>query len=259
MTVICRGDLRTSPNRMIAAEALPWAANSLYWKHQILHRSDTPSVSSYVLACIRGDILTGQFAPGTKLRLKVLAARYAASLAPVREALAVLSGAGLVLAENQRGFRVAPASRTDLIDIVLMRQQMEGMALERAIEMGDDKWIREICRAYDAFRGLSTRAGGNDPITDAWEAHHREFHFALISHCGSPTLLNFCSQLHDRFDRYRRLALPSSSYMAATADDHEDLKDAVTKRDKKLSMALLSQHIQAIGDVVLEHYDQRCV
>ncbi len=249
-------DLLSSGN-LVAAEALPWAANSLNWKHLQLDRAFTPSVASYVLARIRGDILSAYYKPGAKLHLKVLTARYDTSVAPVREALAVLSGAGLVVAESQRGFRVAQASRADFLDVVMMRQKMEVLALEKSMQLGDALWAKSVARAYDAFSGLATKAGGGEPITDAWESNHREFHFSLISHCGSPTLLNFCSQLHDRFDRYRRLILPNSSYMAATAGDHEDIKHAVIARDTSRAMLLISDHIRAISDVILEQYAGR--
>jgi GntR family carbon starvation induced transcriptional regulator len=247
----------TSPSTLVAAKALPWAAISLNWKHRQLDRASTPSVASYVLARIRGDILSAHFKPGAKLHLKILTARYDTSVAPVREALAVLSGAGLVVAESQRGFRVAPASRADFLDVVMMRQQMEVLALEKSIELGDALWVKSVSRSYDAFSGLATKAGSGEPITDAWESHHREFHFSLISHCGSPTLLNFCSQLHDRFDRYRRLILPNSSYMAATAGDHEDIKHAVIARDTARAVQLITDHIRAISDVIFEQYAGR--
>jgi GntR family transcriptional regulator, carbon starvation induced regulator len=241
-------------NPVIAANALPWAAVSLNWKHREFDRSCASSASAYVLARIRGDILSTHFMPGAKLYLKILTARYNTSVAPVREALAVLSGAGLVISESQRGFRVAPASRSDFQDIAALRIQLEVSALEKSIALGDDTWVEEVCSVYEMFSHLSLKAGQNNPITDAWEFYHREFHFSLISRCGSPTLLNFCSQLHDRFDRYRRLTLPSASYMAGTAGDHEEIKDAAIRRDTKRAMALIQSHIENITDVVLEQY-----
>jgi GntR family transcriptional regulator, carbon starvation induced regulator len=240
--------------QMIAAEALPWASNSLYWKHREFDRSNASSASAYVLARIRGDILSAHFRPGTKLYLKVLTARYQTSVAPIREALSVLCGAGLVIAESQRGFRVAPASPVDFQDIADLRIRLEATALEKSIELGDDVWVEEIYNAYERFMRLAQKVGEHDPITDAWEAYHREFHFCLISHCGSPTLLNFCSQLHDRFDRYRRLALPYGSYMAGIAGDHEEIRDATIRRDTERATALLQEHIQAITGVVLEQF-----
>jgi DNA-binding GntR family transcriptional regulator len=69
-------------------------------------------------------------------------------------------------------------------------------------------------------------------------------------------LLNFWSQLHDRFDRYRRLTLPSGSYMAGTASDHGDIMKAVTSRNINRASKLMSDHIQAITDIVLEQYSK---
>jgi GntR family carbon starvation induced transcriptional regulator len=242
---------------MFVSDALPWATTSIKWKCSRLDRTAAVSASSYVLARLRGDILSAYFKPSAKLYLKVLTSRYETSVAPVREALAVLSGAGLVISESQRGFRVAPASRADFIDIATLRKQLEISAIEMSIARGGDAWLREIQKVHETFSRLSQKVGHDEPISDLWEACHREFHFSLISECGSPTLLNFWSQLHDRFDRYRRLSLPSGSFMAGTASDHGDIMEAVLNRDIIRASKLMSDHIQAITDIVLEQYSDR--
>jgi GntR family carbon starvation induced transcriptional regulator len=239
---------------MFVAEALPWATASIQWKYHRIDRRAAVSASSYVLMRLRGDILSAYFKPNAKLYLKVLTSRYETSVAPVREALAVLSGAGLVVSESQRGFRVAPASRADFTDIAALRKQLEISALEMSIARGGDEWLLEIRKVHATFSRMSQKVGQDEPISDLWEACHREFHFSLIAECGSPTLLNFWSQLHDRFDRYRRLSLPSGSYMAGTASDHGDIMEAVLGRDIARASKLMSDHIQAITDIVLEQY-----
>ena len=239
---------------MFAAEALPWATDSLHWKGLAPDHTAAASKSSYVLARLRSDILSAKFKPNAKLYLKVLTASYDTSVAPVREALAVLAGAGLVVSESQRGFRVAPASRADFKDIAALRKLLELQALRMSIERGGDAWIMEIRRVHGLFSKLSQKAGHDHPISDAWETYHREFHFSLISECGSPAMLNFWSQLHDRFDRYRRITLPSGAYMAGTASDHDDIMEAVVERNIDRATALVSDHIQDITDIVLEHY-----
>ncbi len=239
---------------MFVAEALPWASASIQWKCSRPDRTAAASASSYVLARLRSDILSAYFKPNAKLYLKVLTSRYETSVAPIREALAVLSGAGLVISESQRGFRVAPASRADFIDIANLRKHLEISALEMSIARGGEAWSREIRKVHETFSRMSQKVGHDEPISDLWEACHREFHFSLISECNSPTLLNFWSQLHDRFDRYRRLSLPSGSYMAGTASDHGDIMEAVLGRDIARASKLMSDHIQAITDIVLEQY-----
>jgi GntR family transcriptional regulator, carbon starvation induced regulator len=239
---------------MFAAEALPWATDSLYWKSLASGEAAATSKNAYVLARLRGDILSSKFQPNAKLYLKVLTARYDTSVAPVREALAVLAGAGLVVSESQRGFRVAAASRADFVDIAALRKLLETSALNMSMARGGDQWVSEIRRVHTLFSRLSQKAGHDDPISDAWETYHREFHFSLISECGSPALLNFWSQLHDRFDRYRRITLASGSYMAGTAGDHDDIMEAVIRRDAARAAALVGDHIQKITDIILEQY-----
>jgi GntR family transcriptional regulator, carbon starvation induced regulator len=244
----------SSNNTVSAALALPWATESIRWKRYDFHRSDASSASAYVLSRMRADILSAYFSPGSKLPLKVLMARYETSIMPVREALAVLCGAGLVLAESQRGFRVAPASRIDLLDLTETRQRIEGMALRLSIAHADRAWLYEVQDVAATFARVSQKVGQDGPISDEWEALHREFHFALIARCGSPTLLNFCSQLHDRYDRYRRLVLPSKSYMAGVAGDHDEIKDAALLGDADRAVALLERHIQLMSEVLLGQY-----
>jgi hypothetical protein len=58
-------------------------------------------------------------------------------LSPLREALSRLVVSGLVWAEGQRGFRVAPASIEDIQDISDVRTNVECLAFRQSIERGD--------------------------------------------------------------------------------------------------------------------------
>jgi DNA-binding GntR family transcriptional regulator len=59
---------------------------------------------------IRADIIFGRLAPGLRLPLDRLATDYSASVSTLREILSRLASEGLVVAEGQRGFQVAPIS-----------------------------------------------------------------------------------------------------------------------------------------------------
>lgn len=231
-----------------------WAVESLLAKQFSFQRSDASSTTSYVLTRLRDDILSAHFSPGSKLPMKELMARYSASVVPIREALAVLCGAGLIVAESQRGFFVAAASREELVDIAEMRTTLEGLALQRSVARRDVAWAEQVCRVGAAFARVAQKAGQEGPISDQWESLHREFHFALISRCGSPTLLEFCAQLHDRYDRYRRLVLPAGSYMAGVAGDHEEISAAALAGDDQLAMNLIRTHIDSMTQVLLDEY-----
>ncbi|WP_159008538.1 GntR family transcriptional regulator [Bradyrhizobium sp. S69] len=150
-----------------AAEALPREADSLQPKSVAIDRARTFSKNSYVLAALRSDIISAKFKPNARLHLKSLMACYDTSVAPVREALAVLAGVGLAISEGRRGFRVAPVSREDFLDTAAMRKLLEVSALKTSIELGSDDWVREIRRVHKTFSRISQKAGHDDPISGA--------------------------------------------------------------------------------------------
>src|SRR6266481_3508479 len=89
---------------------------------------------------IASDILGGRLAPDTWLRLGALRASYGIGLGPLREAMANLVGRGLVIQEVQRGFRVAPVSLPDLLDLCETRTMLECRALRAAVATGSVDW-----------------------------------------------------------------------------------------------------------------------
>ena len=58
----------------------------------------------------------------------------------MHEALTALAAEGLVVSQEQRGFRVAPVSRTDLIDLtearVLIERQLIRLAVRKVAMIG---------------------------------------------------------------------------------------------------------------------------
>ncbi|HUN99695.1 MAG TPA: FCD domain-containing protein [Bradyrhizobium sp.] len=212
------------------------------------------SIAEFALQRLRSDILSTRLAPGTKLRLGFLTAEYQVGISPLRDALAQLAGDGLVILESQRGFRVASASREDLCDVSGARKRIELAALEMSVGQGDENWDARVRLAYSRFSQIKQKVGDVNPINEEWEKRHREFHLTLLSGCSSPVLLHFCSQLHDRFDRYRRLALPSMSHMAAIGEDHLEIMDAALHRGKQKALALLDCHLEASASLLAEHF-----
>ncbi|HYS86404.1 MAG TPA: GntR family transcriptional regulator, partial [Bradyrhizobium sp.] len=95
------------------------------------------TLTSAVLERLRADILSTKLVPGQKLHIAGLAKQFSVSLTAVREALSRLVADGLVQASDQRGFRVSPVSPADLEDVTRTRIDIEGLALRRSIERGD--------------------------------------------------------------------------------------------------------------------------
>ena len=65
-------------------------------------------------ARLRTDIVSCELAPGQRLKFEELRARYDVGIGSLRETLMQLEADGLVIAESNRGFCVAPVTIADL-------------------------------------------------------------------------------------------------------------------------------------------------
>lgn len=126
------------------------------------------TLANEVFEKLRADILSMSLPPGTKLRFDDLREAYGVGLSPLREALSRLAENRLVVATGQRGFRVPLVSVEDILDIAMVRKQIEGLALRLSIQNGDDVWEARVVAARHKVT-LLEKAGKN-VAEDVWES-----------------------------------------------------------------------------------------
>src|SRR5262245_23403208 len=139
------------------------------------------TVAEQTYDTLKGDLLSGAFAPGSALLTRELLARYGCGISPLREAIARLVGEGLLAASGHRGVRVPLPTVGDLNEIYRIRTLLECDALKLAMEHGDDQWEAEIVAACHRLERAPLPAPGSarGPAVIAWEERHRAFHEAL--------------------------------------------------------------------------------
>ena len=213
----------------------------------------TSTRASSVYDRLQSDILTGQLKPGLKLRLKDLIEKYETGNSPLREALNRLSAAGMVVREENRGFRVSPAGAKELLELIRTRCWLEEIALRQSIINGDEEWEERIVLAYHWLTRADKANKSGKPLATSpeWEEHHREFHIALLSACNSDILVGYCSQLHEQTFRYRNLAEVVEYRERHELDEHGAIHDAVLDRNADLAVELLTKHYEVTAEIVL--------
>jgi GntR family carbon starvation induced transcriptional regulator len=193
---------------------------------------------------IRSDILHNRLEPGSRLLFRDMRERYRSGLSPLREALMRLVSEGLVLLEDHKGFRVAPVSREEMIDIANTLLELEAIAIRMAVEKGDDRWEAQIVARYHELSKREMFAA--DGTLDAeWEARNVAFHEALYEACGSPSLKLVCHLLYERHSRYRRLRTRQGDPRRNVSKEHEGLMRATIGRKADDAIALLRKHRSA--------------
>ena len=205
--------------------------------------TDDETLAETAFARLRHDIIAGVRPPGERLRIAKLKALYGIGPTPLREALQKLSRDGLVIAEGNRGFTVAPLDPAEFADLNLARTVIEKEALRLSVARGDAEWearivaTRHILQKEDAALAHCT-----DAVPDTWEQANAAFHNALVSACGSSWLLTVRAQLHDLCERYRRVAVYQRLGARDIGAEHAAIAEAALARDADRCAALIEQH-----------------
>lgn len=210
--------------------------------------SEDNTIVELLASALRKDIAFGKLSPDQKLKIEELRARYGGSNHSMRETLRILSSEGIVEATAQRGFRVTSATEDDLRDIQLVRLQIETVALERAIQLGDVAWEGRVIAAHHALQKAERQvAESPDDLTAlSWDKACGAFAAALVEACSSPRLIDLQRKFFDQSRRFR-LALMREGKLdwADRQMRQKALLDAVLEKDAAKAIALLKEDIRA--------------
>jgi len=195
-----------------------------------------PRTSADLVAdTLREAIARGELKGGTPLRQEELAARFGLSRMPVRDALRILEGEGVLTLHPTRGAVVAEADPDDITEIFEIRILLECEALRLAVPQMDEAALEE---AEEALERLD-----NDAKVGAWGRLNREFHLALYRPCGRPRLLALIDAQHNAADRYVRLILAHFGYAKASQKEHRRMLRHCRAGDAKGAVAELREHL----------------
>ena len=241
------GSRRTAPRSRPARRPAPLAAEAPQAPMPSIGIPEAPlrkasrTLTTDLFEQIRSDILHNRLEPGSRLLFRDMRELYHSGLSPLREALMRLVSEGLVLLEDHKGFRVAPVSREEMIDIANTLLELEAIAIRMAVEKGDDRWEAQIVARYHELSKREMFAADGTLDTE-WEARNVAFHEALYEACGSPSLKLVCHLLYERHSRYRRLRTRQGDPSRNVSKEHEGLMRATVGRNADAAVALLRKH-----------------
>lgn len=213
------------------------------------------TLTSDLFQRLRTDILHCNLRPSSRLLLRDLRTTYASGMSPLREALMRLASDGLVILEDHKGFRVAPVSRKEMVDIAATRSELEGLALKMSIEKGDDHWEANILARFHELSKRPTYVGSG-ALDYEWERRHDAFHQALYGASGLQWLASFCQVLAERAFRYRHLLLEVVDRTRDHRGEHEAIQRATLARDADTAVDLLKQHYLRTVQTLLDNWTE---
>lgn len=208
------------------------------------------SRTQHVYELIRVELLNGRLRPGEKLVISELCQRFTANQSAVREALSRLTSEGLVDAQPQRGFRVAPIAPEDLDYLTQARLLIEGPCIRSAIDNGTIAWEQAIVAA---LHGLlrTPRHDGEGSVTQEWADAHNHFHQTLVATCTNPWLLRMRDMLMLQSERYRWFSLAEPDKRHDLGMEYRRIADAFLARDADLAIERMTDHFHRTTRIIL--------
>ena len=187
---------------------------------------------------LRHAILAGEYAPGARIRQEVLAARYGASRAPVREALRILEADGLVTLVANTGAWIARLSLEDCTEMYQIRERIEPLLLARSIPGLDPDAVARLGR-------LSVDMAQTDQV-ETFLRLDREFHLLSYSAADTSILGDLVHRLWNTTQHYRRAytMLLDGSSNRIVHDEHHMLVSAIAAGDGDDAERVLVGHIR---------------
>jgi DNA-binding GntR family transcriptional regulator len=190
-----------------------------------------------VLGELRRRINDGELRPGDVIRVDAVAKALEVSRIPVREALKILEGEGLVTHRPHVGYAVPSLTAEEIEEIYWLRGLLEGEALRRAMERATDAdraAAREACAAAE-------QALGHGDV-NAFSEHARRFHTAILASCRMPRLLRLLEGLWDATETYRPASRLDQRGQAALQAEHQVMLDAFLAGDEQRLADATDQH-----------------
>jgi DNA-binding GntR family transcriptional regulator len=178
-----------------------------------------------VYQALRRGLITGDLAPGERLRSDALAAELRVSRTPVREALRKLEAEGLVQRSGS-SLLVRALSEQELTKVFYVREALEGMAARLAAENATPSEIAEIHELLEDMDAVWKRGdiGALRRLTG-------DFHRLVCRASHNTRLLQSLNALLDQARQIQTSTLYKEGRPAEALDEHRNLLAAIEARD----------------------------
>ena len=192
---------------------------------------DDPSITGRAYQILRAQIIGCSLQPGSRLNISSLQSSLSLSQASVREALSRLTAEGLVEIERHRGFRVAPVSASGFRELTEACLTVELPCIRSSIANGDLEWERQLIAAYHRAAQTLQQVDAGSAGVDAYSNERKAFYEVLLSACDNSWLLWSWRLLYAQNMRYRHMYLSIARYELEQLPMHQEILQAVLKRD----------------------------
>jgi len=183
---------------------------------------------------LKMSIMQGTFKPRERLIERNLAARFAVSRTPIREALHKLAAMGMVRIIPNQGAMVADFSLQDIESLYFVRLHLERLAGRLACSKVTKEEINTLVTLNQGLK----KAMGWDDFSKMVEKD-QQFHLTLIRFSKNPFLIKAIEDLRLKSYPFSYYYWRSNQYLRSSLADHNRMIHALRNRDFRLMDTLI--------------------
>ena len=202
-----------------------------------MNQFKTTSLADQIFERLENDIIQGVYPRGEVLTELRLAEELGVSRTPIREALRRLEQERLIESAG-KGSVVLGITETDLLDIMTIRERVEGVAAYYAAQNITPEGIKEMSDIVDLQEFYFSRK-------DAAHLHQVDdrFHDAICQLSNRNVLIDTLLPLLRKTRRYRKLSLENWDRTSNTKQEHYAIYQAIVSGNAPLAEELTAKHI----------------
>lgn len=209
----------------------------------------TQSLPEQIAARLSDRIVAGTYAPGRRVMEQAVAAEFAVSRGPVREALRLLEKDGLVTILPRRGAQVTNLSITEVREIFDIRAMLNGLRDRLVAESPDRLRILPLLEAEVAkLVRLSRAPGADEEYVEAVSRMNR----ILANATSSRRLRTMLGSLGVQTLRYSQLGLSTPQRRKQSVQHWQKLVKAIRDGDGAAAERVARQRVQDSRDAAIE-------
>ena len=169
--------------------------------------NDYMPLREVVFNSLREAIISGELEPGERLMEVQLAEKMGVSRTPVREAIRKLELEGLVIMIPRKGTHVAELSSRDIIDVLEVRANLDGLATALATDRITPEELKSLELASRQLEINIKKQNIHGIIKK-----DVEFHDIIYTASRNERLINIIFNLREQVQRYRVIYFRITSY-----------------------------------------------
>ena len=195
---------------------------------------------------LKMQILKGSIVPGTRMMEVELAEEMGVSRTPIREAIRKLEKEGLVTIEPRRGAYASMISTDDMVEILEVRQDLEGLAAFFAASRMKPEQMEEL-REVSAKYNEAVKAGSMEDMIKS----DTRFHRIIVDSCHNKILVQMIEQLQELVLRFRYIYYDNFKRAENMPEEHAAILDAIASGDADKARAAADVHIDRLKQLVI--------